>query len=162
METCPCGSKKTYGKCCKPFISGSKDPETAEALMRARYTAFVKAEIDFLYNTISPAQQEDFNHQEAIDWSQNSEWEGLEIIETMDGGPDDESGTVEFVAIFKQNNKEIRHHELATFEKVDDRWTFMEGITVKPKQARREGPKIGRNDPCPCGSGKKYKKCCSR
>ena len=27
---------------------------------------------------------------------------------------------------------------------------------------RREGPKIGRNDPCPCGSGKKYKKCCGR
>ena len=27
---------------------------------------------------------------------------------------------------------------------------------------RREGPKVGRNDPCPCGSGKKYKQCCGR
>jgi uncharacterized protein YchJ len=27
------------------------------------------------------------------------------------------------------------------------------------KTVRREEPKVGRNDPCPCGSGKKYKKC---
>jgi hypothetical protein len=27
------------------------------------------------------------------------------------------------------------------------------------RQVKREEPKVGRNDPCPCGSGKKYKKC---
>ncbi|MBW1926565.1 MAG: preprotein translocase subunit SecA [Deltaproteobacteria bacterium] len=32
----------------------------------------------------------------------------------------------------------------------------------KPKTIRRKGKKVGRNDPCPCGSGKKYKKCCGR
>jgi preprotein translocase subunit SecA len=32
----------------------------------------------------------------------------------------------------------------------------------KVKQIRLEGPKVGRNDPCPCGSGKKYKKCCGK
>ncbi|MCI5722097.1 MAG: preprotein translocase subunit SecA [Firmicutes bacterium] len=32
----------------------------------------------------------------------------------------------------------------------------------KPQTVRREEPKIGRNDPCPCGSGKKYKNCCGR
>ena len=31
----------------------------------------------------------------------------------------------------------------------------------KPKPART-GPKVGRNDPCPCGSGKKYKQCCGK
>jgi preprotein translocase subunit SecA len=31
--------------------------------------------------------------------------------------------------------------------------------TEKVEQVRRERPKVGRNDPCPCGSGKKYKKC---
>jgi preprotein translocase subunit SecA len=30
----------------------------------------------------------------------------------------------------------------------------------KPAPVRREGRKIGRNEPCPCGSGKKYKRCC--
>ena len=34
------------------------------------------------------------------------------------------------------------------------------GRTSKPVTVRRDGAKIGRNDPCPCGSGKKYKKCC--
>ncbi len=33
---------------------------------------------------------------------------------------------------------------------------------VKVKQIKLEGPKVGRNDPCPCGSGKKYKKCCGK
>ncbi|RLB06929.1 MAG: preprotein translocase subunit SecA [Deltaproteobacteria bacterium] len=33
---------------------------------------------------------------------------------------------------------------------------------ARPMPFRREGRKIGRNDPCPCGSGKKYKKCCGR
>ncbi len=34
--------------------------------------------------------------------------------------------------------------------------------TAKSTPHRREKPKVGRNDPCPCGSGKKYKKCCGR
>ena len=162
METCPCGSEKAFEECCGIYISGSKTPETAEALMRARYTAYVKTEIDFLRDTIAPDQQDEFNIQDAEDWSKNSEWLGLEILETADGGPDDETGTVEFVARFKQDKKEVRHHELAAFEKIDGKWAFMDGITPKPKQVKREGPKIGRNDPCPCGSGKKYKKCCGR
>jgi SEC-C motif-containing protein len=162
MAKCPCGSKKSYKKCCGPVISGSKNAETAEALMKARYTAYVNTEIDFLYNTISNSQKKDFKRQDAIDWSQNSKWEGLEILETKDGGPDDEKGTVEFIASFKQNDDDIRHHEIATFEKIGGNWTFMNGKTPKAKQARRESPKIGRNEPCPCGSGKKYKKCCGR
>jgi SEC-C motif-containing protein len=162
MSRCPCGSDKTYKDCCQPLIDGSIKAETAEALMRARYSAYVKTEVEFLYNTISPSQQKDFNRQDATDWSRGAEWEGLEILETENGGPDDETGTVEFVARFRQGGKEVRHHELATFEKIDGSWTFMDGVTPKPKQARREGPKIGRNDPCPCGSGKKYKKCCGK
>ena len=162
MGKCPCGSGKSYKKCCEPVISGSKNAETAEALMRARYSAYVKTEVDFLYNTISPSQQKDFKRQDAVDWSRNSDWESLEILETADGGPEDDTGTVEFIASFIQDDNDIRHHEIATFEKIDGSWAFMNGITPKPKQARREGRKIGRNEPCPCGSGKKYKKCCGR
>jgi SEC-C motif-containing protein len=54
----------------------------------------------------------------------------------------------------------MRHHERSVFEKIENRWYFKEGEMMKPKQVRREAPKVGRNDPCPCGSGKKYKKCC--
>ncbi len=34
------------------------------------------------------------------------------------------------------------------------------GRPARPSTVRRDQPKVGRNDPCPCGSGKKYKKCC--
>ncbi|MBU1276081.1 MAG: preprotein translocase subunit SecA [Proteobacteria bacterium] len=36
------------------------------------------------------------------------------------------------------------------------------GDASQPEPAQREGKKVGRNDPCPCGSGKKYKKCCGK
>ena len=36
------------------------------------------------------------------------------------------------------------------------------GGPEKPSTIRRDGKKVGRNDPCPCGSGKKYKACCGR
>jgi len=34
--------------------------------------------------------------------------------------------------------------------------------SVTAPQISKPSPKVGRNDPCPCGSGKKYKKCCGR
>ena len=39
--------------------------------------------------------------------------------------------------------------------------SFAEVASGKPKPVTRPGSRIGRNDPCPCGSGKKYKKCCA-
>jgi len=33
---------------------------------------------------------------------------------------------------------------------------------VKPEPIKNRGPRVGRNDPCPCGSGRKYKQCCMR
>ena len=42
----------------------------------------------------------------------------------------------------------------------DGRWVYTGQVNESGKTVRREAPKVGRNDPCPCGSGKKYKKCC--
>ena len=39
--------------------------------------------------------------------------------------------------------------------------TYQTGGDERPQPVRR-GQKVGRNDPCPCGSGKKYKHCCGR
>ena len=47
-KACPCGSGKEYAACCGPVISGKAAAPTAEALMRARYSAYVKAEIGFI------------------------------------------------------------------------------------------------------------------
>jgi SEC-C motif domain protein len=157
---CPCGSGKTYERCCEPFIRGEGHPETAEQLMRSRYSAYALQEIPYIHDTIHPDFREDWDEEGALKWSKSSVWNGLEIIQTKAGGPADDQGTVEFIARFSMEDDRLQHHELAAFEKVAGRWYFKDGEMVKPKQVKRESPKIGRNDPCPCGSGKKFKKCC--
>jgi len=157
---CPCGSGLTYERCCEAFIKSERLPETAEQLMRSRYSAHVMQEIPYLYQTIHPDFREDWDEQGVTAWSKNAVWDGLDIVFTEAGGPADDQGVVEFVARFSMKGDQMRHHERAVFERIENRWYFKEGEFVKPKQVRRETPKVGRNDPCPCGSGKKYKKCC--
>lgn len=160
MEKCPCSSELNYSECCEPIIKGEKEAETAEALMRSRYSAYTKHEIEYIGETIHPDQRSDYDEKATKDWSHGSEWLGLEIVNTENGLASDEEGTVEFKAKFKQQGYELDHHELSEFKKVDGKWYFFNGEAVKNKPVVREDPKIGRNDPCICGSGKKYKKCC--
>ncbi len=162
MNSCPCGSGSTYADCCEPIIKGEIFAETAEQVMRARYSAYAKVETDFLLKSLHPDHRNDHDDDQTRDWAANSEWEGLEIVNTENGGKDDASGTVEFIAQYTANGEKNSHHELASFIKQDDAWYFTDGVAVPPKQVVRTGPKVGRNDPCPCGSGKKYKKCCGR
>jgi SEC-C motif-containing protein len=158
-EPCPCGSQKPFSACCGPALSGASAPASPEALMRSRYTAFVKHDIDYIYKTVAPARRGEFDRQGIEAWSRESDWMGLEIVTTEKGGPGDDTGSVEFVAKYKEGGEERRHDELATFVKIDGRWYFEDGKMPSVKPVRNEGPKVGRNDPCPCGSGKKYKKC---
>lgn len=160
MSQCPCGSGAEYNECCEPYIRGEKNPETAELLMRSRYSAYVNVEIDYLFETLHPDNREDHDAKNARDWAQSSDWMGLEILSTEKGAADDTEGVVEFCATYRQKGARLKHHELATFKKLDDKWYFEDGAQVKPEQVKREGKKVGRNEPCPCGSGKKYKKCC--
>ncbi|ACL03382.1 YchJ family protein [Desulfatibacillum aliphaticivorans] len=160
MSQCPCGSEKEYAQCCEPFIKGGDYAKTAEQLMRSRYTAYTLAEIDYIRDTIDPDNNDDFDENSARDWAENSEWHSLEIVSTFKGGEDDEAGQVEFIADYSQKNARTKHHELADFRKIDGKWYFVDGEAVAPKPVKRDKPKVGRNDPCPCGSGKKYKKCC--
>ena len=134
---------------------------TAEALMRARYSAYATANIDFIERTIHSSARADFNRESALKWAEQSKWHGLEILNVIDGKEDDGEGSVEFIATYSQNDEKIEHHELATFRKEAGTWTFVDGRMLN-KPFRRDQPKIGRNDPCPCGSGKKYKKCCGQ
>lgn len=161
MNECPCCSGKDYSECCEPFIRGTKTASTAEELMRSRYTAYAKAETDFLLKSLHPDQRADFNEKETSAWARNSEWQGLEIMNIHHGGNDDTEGTVEFIATFSQNGVKRNHHESAHFKKLGGEWFFENGEMVGRKPVVRTSPKTGRNDPCPCGSGKKYKKCCS-
>lgn len=162
MEHCPCGAEKAYEECCEPFIKGDALPETPEALMRSRYTAFTKQEVDYILNTVHPDKREQHDRRTVQSWAKNSDWIGLKIVQTEKGGPEDTEGVVEFIAQFYQKGKRQTHHEIAQFQKQEEQWFFYDGHAAEQEQVVRKGPKIGRNDPCPCNSGKKYKKCCGK
>ena len=157
MTLCPCGSGKDLDDCCRPYIDGASAP-TAEALMRSRYTAFVLGELDHVERTHAPEAQGDFVRAELEQTAREVKWVGLEILRTSDGGEGDDTGTVEFAAKFQKDGATHVHHELSSFRRVDGAWAYVDG-TFGPVEQRRV-VKVGRNDPCPCGSGKKYKKCC--
>ena len=161
MKDCPCGSGLRYEKCCEPLIKGDRKAKTAEQLMRARYTAHVKVELDYLQTSLHPDKRGDYDRDATEQWAKHAEWQGLEVIKTEGGGDGDNVGEVEFIAKFNWQGEDRDHHERAHFSKVDGEWYFVEGDAVKSEPFVRSEPKVGRNDPCPCGSGKKYKKCCA-
>ncbi len=160
MDICPCGSSKPYSDCCLPLISGERRADTAEQVMRSRYTAFVKKELEWLRDSLHPGHRADYDEASTRAWAERAEWHGLEILRTEKGGPADQEGTVEFVASFTENRVRQEHRELASFQRTDGAWYYTSGKLLPPRPVVRQTPKAGRNDPCPCGSGKKFKKCC--
>lgn len=167
MSNCPCREmdqkKLQYENCCGPFVEGKKKAPTAESLMRARYSAYVVKNINYIDQTQVTVANEVFNKEEALKWAESSEWMGLEIRKTHKGEENDSTGTVEFVAHYKdkESGTELHHHETSLFQKQSGEWKFKEGQIHGGQPVRRLEPKIGRNDPCSCGSGKKFKKCCA-
>ena len=165
MKNCPCGSNRPYSECCEPYISGRAKPPTAEALMRSRYSAYAEHEIDYIISTCASATdgeqhgKNDIDQKSTRDWSEQSTWLGLKILSAEKGGIADTEGTVEFEASYERDGLKDIHHERAEFKKENGAWLYTEG-KVFQRTIVRTGPKIGRNDPCPCGSGKKYKHCC--
>ncbi|MGE6796414.1 YchJ family protein [Psychrobacter okhotskensis] len=182
-DTCPCQINPTaettdgplsYQDCCQPYhdafyndeidkADGIK-AETAERLMRTRYSAFVLIKPDYIVNTTVPAQQGLLDVQAIKSWAMDTDWAGLEIVEHKPK-LGKRHAQVEFKAYFKSSEKTTSglavkvqaHHELSTFVKVkgkanqDARWYFLDptvAMTVSQKQ------------PCICGSGEKFKRCC--
>lgn len=126
--------------------------------MRSRYTAYTLKNTQYLVDTSHPGQQDSIRQQEIYQQSDSTLWQRLEIINTEAGKATDQTGIVEFRAWFKESpsGPEKAHHERSTFIKKEGRWYF-----VYPGVALTKTTSVGRNAPCPCGSGKKYKKCCS-
>jgi SEC-C motif domain protein len=158
VSACPCGSGAPLPRCCGPILDGAAAP-TAEALMRSRYSAHVLGRIDYIVDTHDPATRGRVDRAAVERWARDSEWLGLRIVARERGGRDDDDGVVEFQATYRSGGATVVHHERSRFSRRDGRWLYVDGDVVKPAPARREAT-VGRNDPCPCGSGKKYKKCC--
>jgi len=157
---CPCGSKKTYKECCQSFISGQALPPTAEALMRSRYSAYVKHAYQYVYDTYHPDTRKHFTLDAIEEQSEHINWMGLKISETTAGKENDQQGSVNFTASYKLDDGNVHYlAERSFFNKVGDRWYYLNGETRFTSTAAKSD-KQGRNDPCACGSGKKFKKCC--
>ncbi len=123
--------------------------------MRARYSAHVVGLVDFVVNTYNPSCGAE-SERKAIADSVQSDWQRLEVVNTQVGSHSDE-GFVHFKAYFKQDGEEYCLEERSRFVRENGLWYYIDGVF--PQQAPQQ-TKVGRNDPCICGSGKKYKKCC--
>lgn len=159
---CPCGSGKPYDECCGPLHRGETTAETAEALMRARYSAYEKGAFEFLHESLHPNHRSDHDLNATRRWAEKSRWTGLEVRVVEAGGTDDDTGVVEFIASYRENNQQRKHHEIGRFERFKGAWYYVDGEMPAPETVRYDTPRVGRNEPCPCGSGKKYKKCCGK
>jgi SEC-C motif-containing protein len=146
---CPCGSAQEYSACCQRYLSGAELAPTPSQLMRSRYCAFVMKDADYLVKTWHPSCEPHAFRSDLEKSFAGTEWLGLTIFAADDGKTPDE-GFVSFVAHFREHSKGSALIERSRFLKENGQWYYIDGTR----------PLIGRNDPCPCGSGKKFKKCC--
>lgn len=132
--------------------------------MRSRYTAFTECALDYLQ--LTHATTKPFDREETERFSRGVQWQGLEILSRKLGGIEDQDGEVEFVARYRRAGKDEAMYERSHFKRLDGLWRYVEGkvkqldsgsVPVKPRQAAE---KVGRNAPCPCCSGLKFKRCC--
>lgn len=160
----------TYQDCCQPYHDALSNEnmdeldvakaETAERLMRTRYSAFVLVKPDYIVKTTLPAQQALLDEKAIETWAKETDWAGLEIVQhTPKLGK--RHAQVEFKAYFNTSNDAFNqlqeHHELSTFVKVkgkdtnDTRWYFLDPTVAM---------NVTQKQPCICGSGEKFKRCC--
>lgn len=177
---CPCGTGRPFARCCGPFLAGAPAP-TALALMRSRYTAYVRGAIDYLVETQAPETRAGLDRAAIERWSRETQWQSLEILATERGGEAGASGAagasagadtgadtgiVEFVARgVARGGAAFAQRERSRFRREGGRWYYVDGEVGKVAGAparRPQAARVGRNEPCPCGSGQKHKRCCGR
>jgi SEC-C motif-containing protein len=153
-KQCRCGSSERFDTCCGPYLAGLPAP-TAEALMRSRYTAFAHGDGAYIARTTTP------EHRDSADTDLPAvTWVGLKINGTSGGGVADATGTVDFTARCKDQSDGGAtrvHRENSRFRREDGLWVYVDGAVASTPVG-----KTGRNDPCPCESGKKFKRCCGK
>ncbi|MEV0717781.1 YchJ family protein [Asanoa sp. NPDC050611] len=117
---CPCGSGLSYDECCGPLHRGASAADTAEQLMRSRYSAFAVGDADYLLRTWHEATRPS-----SLDLDAAQRWVGLEILDTRTGGLSDRAGTVEFRALFRFGRRTEELHERSRFVRVDGAWVYV-------------------------------------
>ncbi|MBQ0720752.1 MAG: hypothetical protein KBT88_09595 [Gammaproteobacteria bacterium] len=125
-KLCPCTSGLPPVQCCQPLLNNEQPAETAVALMRSRYSAYTLGDESYLlrtwHSTTRPAQLDLNNNQQ--------NWQRLKIIDSTAGRADDDSGEVEFVAIYKIKGRAERLHERSRFGREDQQWRYIDGLIL--------------------------------
>ncbi len=149
---CACGSNKHYKDCCLNYLDSIQTAETAEQLMRSRYTAYTHKNINYILQTWHPDTRP---HDLSLSDLNKTNWTQLYIINGTQEKKHNKTASVEFVAYYSENSVFKKLHELSQFIKTDNKWFYVDGKIVDNSNYQP-----GRNSPCYCGSDKKYKQCC--
>ena len=119
---CPCNSSLEYSNCCEIIHNDLSKAQTAESLMRARYSAFSLHLIDFLYNTFHPDTRRFQSKKEIENWAKENKWMQLEIIKYT-------TNTVEFKTHYLDRDLQTHiHHEKSNFKLFQNKWYYYDGI----------------------------------
>ena len=126
LSLCPCKSRLPYGECCAPFHYGKALPQTAEALMRSRYSAYFFGRIDYLVDTTHPDTKTPQTRADIVALADESRWKFLTILSTSKGQAGDKTGKVEFVAQYYRGGLLLEHHEKSRFRRSRGLWKYVD------------------------------------
>lgn len=152
---CPCGNQQDYSRCCQPFHQGIACAPSAEALMRSRYSAYVRGNIEYLLSTRHPSTRHLDNPTSLQHSIEHTQWLNLTVTHCTQGTPNDTTGTVTFTAHYLEHGNRGILTETSQFVRENAQWYYVDG----DYSAEPPAPPLGRNAPCWCGSGKKFKRC---
>lgn len=150
-QNCPCGQGQ-YAACCQPLHLKQQVAQTAEQLMRSRYSAFALQQIDYILQTTALGQQSALDRAAIADWSQSNQWLKLDVVQHQPK-LDKTHALVEFKAHYHDGTQAHVHHEISHFVLHQQQWYFLDPTL---------GMQITMKQPCICGSGKKFKQCCAQ
>ncbi len=157
---CFCCSQQPFAHCCEPLLVGTKQADTAEQLMRSRFSAFCSGNIPYLLASHHPSMRQVNDEQDLAGTIEQCQWLTLKIESTKMGSSTDTEGEVEYIATYTQPGPDgqpslSQLHEKSRFVRENHHWFYLDGDVFDSPAPT----KPGRNAPCWCGSGKKYKKC---
>tara|TARA_Y100001934_G_scaffold230068_1_gene277424 strand:+ start:476 stop:877 length:402 start_codon:yes stop_codon:yes gene_type:complete len=124
--TCQCGSGDSLADCCGRFVDAGQAPETAEQLMRSRFTAYCRKNIDYLVNSTHPDARSKRLREEIEETAETIKWTSLEVVSTSQGRAKDKIGKVEFIADYEFNGERKTHRERSRFRRFQGKWTYLD------------------------------------
>lgn len=127
-HTCPCGRPEKYADCCGRAHQNIANVKTAEDLMRSRYVAFTMGNGDYLMESHHSLTRPIAMKNQLVMWAKSVKWLKLEIVNTTDGGEDDNDGIVEFKAYFIENSKKQIMHQRSKFTHEYGHWVYVDVI----------------------------------